>query len=353
LADDAECGGVRHVAVVFNPVSGVGGSGDRRPTLRALLAARRLRTSWFETSMADPGEGCVRTALAAGADLVLVCGGDGTVMTCAGALIGTSVPLAVIPGGTGNIIATSLRVPRGTRDAVETALHGARRRIDVGVVDGGQPFFAAGMGFSASVMRDATPALKRRAGMFAYFLSAVRHLRDPARTFRVWLDDQPPIVRRANGVLVGNFGELMSRPRLPRTGLDDGLFEVGVLTVRPVSDWARRDLAFAHSRRRPPPLDWFQAASVRITCDVPQPIERDGEFTGLFTELRARVLAGSVLVCAPAQKADAGELRRRRLIDLLAYDARRLLPRPRGAGDIARTSKPAGRVQARNKLQED
>jgi diacylglycerol kinase family enzyme len=317
------------VAVVFNPRSGVALTSEvsaRRRAIRSALAMHESRALWFETTTLDPGQGCVKRALAGGAGLILACGGDGTVMACAAALTGTGVPLAVIPGGTGNIIAASLKLPAGVSDAVLTALHGGRQLIDVGISQEDHAFFAAGIGFGAAVMRDATPAWKRRAGMFAYLYSAARHVLDPPRTFCVWLDDQPPFIRRSHGILVGNFGELMSRSRLPHTALDDGMLEVGILTVRPLLDWARRDHPVVHTRR-PPPLDWHQAARIRVTCDVPQPTERDGEFTGWSEHLSARVLADSLEVCVPSHSGNV--MPGRRLIHLLARDVRRLKPWPR------------------------
>jgi len=329
LAGEAASSPGRLVAVVFNPQSGAARTGEvsaRRRAIRAALAKHESRALWFETTPLDPGHGWVKRALAAGAELVLACGGDGTVMACAAALTGTAAPLAVIPCGTGNIIAASLNLPVGVPEAVQTALHGDHLTIDIGLSGAGVPFFATSIGFGAAVMRDATPGWKRRAGMFAYLLSASRHVFDPPRTFRVWLDDQLPIIRRSHGILVGNFGELMSQPRLPRTALDDGVLEVGILTVRPLLDWVRRDHAVVPTRR-PPPLDWHQATRIRVTCDVPQPTERDGDFTGLSEHLRASVLASSLTVCVSQRSVNV--IARRRLIHLLAHDVRRLMPWPR------------------------
>jgi diacylglycerol kinase family enzyme len=230
-------------------------------------------------------------------DVVLVSGGDGTVMACASALVGASVPLAIIPSGTGNIIAASLRVPTGVAAAAETALHGGRIAIDVGFSGAGRPFFAASIGFSAAVVRDATPALKTRAGMLAYAISAARHARDNPATFRIYLDDKPLIIRKANGVLVGNFGQLMARPRLPKTSLNDGLLEVGILRIRPILDWVRkRSPVF---RPLTPPLDWHQARRIVVECDRSCPLERDGDWAGDETRLAAEVVPQSLLVCAP------------------------------------------------------
>jgi diacylglycerol kinase family enzyme len=286
--------------VVFNPASGLGGSGTadiRRRAIRAVLAAHGVRTLWYETSRDDDGRSAVRLATRRRVDVMLVSGGDGTVMACASALVGTSIPLGIIPSGTGNIIAASLRVPAGVVAATEAALHGERIAIDVGFCGSRRPFFAASIGFSAAVMRDATPVLKARAGMLAYAISAARHARDAPATFRIHLDDKPLIVRKADGVLVGNFGQLMARPRLPKTSLNDGLLEVGILRIRPIPDWVRQRSPVL--RPVTPPLDWHQAKRILVECDRLCPLERDGDWAGEETRLAAEVLPQSLLVCVP------------------------------------------------------
>src|SRR5271166_1384937 len=87
---------------------------------------------WIETTAADPGRGPAHTAVAAGAGLVLACGGDGTVTACAESLAGTGVPLAVVPIGTGNLLARNLGVPVSLGAALAAALTGKDQLIDVG-----------------------------------------------------------------------------------------------------------------------------------------------------------------------------------------------------------------------------
>jgi diacylglycerol kinase (ATP) len=109
----------------------------------------------------------------------MVAGGDGTVMACAAALAGTGVPLAVLPGGTGNLLALNLGIPADLERAVGVALRGARRRIDTGVQGRTRFVVMAGLGFDAALLGGATRAAKRRFGWVAYLLSALAVMRYP------------------------------------------------------------------------------------------------------------------------------------------------------------------------------
>src|SRR5258708_14241659 len=115
------------VAVIFNPTNRATSKStpdDRRHQIQAVLSAHRARVLWHETSSENPGPSLVPLSITQGADVILVSGGDGTVMACASALTGGEVPLAIAPGGTGNIIAASLLLPSDLPAAAEVALHG-------------------------------------------------------------------------------------------------------------------------------------------------------------------------------------------------------------------------------------
>jgi diacylglycerol kinase family enzyme len=94
------------------------------------------------------------------------------VMACATALAGSQVPLAVLPLGTGNLVATNFDIPTDLDRALETALPRRRRRIDLGAIGDGRFVIAAGMGFDAAMLRDASHGLKARIGSLAYVWSA-------------------------------------------------------------------------------------------------------------------------------------------------------------------------------------
>lgn len=186
---------VRRVAVVFNPATSPDDAPERKRDLQAALNAAGVEVVvWLETTKQEAGQGLTRQAVEQGVDLVLAAGGDGTVMACVTGLAASDVPLAVLPAGTGNLLALNLDLPSDLDDAVDVALHGDRRQLDVGALDGGADRFVimSGLGFDAAMLRDANPTLKTRIGALAYVLSGLRQLRRrPAGSASAWTTSRP------------------------------------------------------------------------------------------------------------------------------------------------------------------
>ena len=91
---------------------------------KTLTAAGWSPSLWLETTPDDPGRRMAEAAVASGVQLVVICGGDGTVMACLGALAGSDLPVAIIPVGSGNLLARNLGIPLGLDDSLTTAVSG-------------------------------------------------------------------------------------------------------------------------------------------------------------------------------------------------------------------------------------
>jgi YegS/Rv2252/BmrU family lipid kinase len=267
------------VAVVFNPSSGGDTASEGGDHVRAAIEATGKKLIWLETTPEDSGQGLAKEAVEQGADVVIACGGDGTVMACATGLAGSEVPLAVLPLGTGNLVAANFDIPDDLDDALEIALTCRRRRIDLGSTGDGRFVIAAGIGFDAAMLRDTNHTLKARIGPLAYVWSALSNLRRPRATYRLRLDDGKEITRRAQGVLVANLGRIQGGlPILPDAVPDDGQFDIAVLKTRTLGHWvglAARILI--RSRNSGPDVDTFRARTVQIRCDQAQPVQFDGD----------------------------------------------------------------------------
>src|ERR1700722_2630460 len=111
-------------AIVINPTKLDDSEAFRKSVGRAMADHGWDEPVWRATTAGDPGRRLAEAAVSAGVDLVIACGGDGTVTACAEGLAGTGVPLAVVPLGTGNLLARNVGVPMGLEEALEVALGG-------------------------------------------------------------------------------------------------------------------------------------------------------------------------------------------------------------------------------------
>jgi diacylglycerol kinase family enzyme len=217
------------------------------------------------------------------------------------ALAGGDVPLGVLPCGTGNLLAVNLGVPRDMDGAIQVALSGGRRRIDVGVIDGAKFLVATGLGFDAAMLRDADPELKQRIGTLAYVASGLRQVRRHPTSFEISLDGRPPVTRRGQGLLVANVGQLQGGILLfPDARATDGVLDVGVLKTTRLRDWLGLVVRMVLLHRPvAPQLETFRARRVEVRCDRPQPAERDGEYLAPTDRLAAEILPRALTVCVP------------------------------------------------------
>ena len=246
--------------------------------------------------------------------MVIAHGGDGTVRVVAEALAGSRTPLGLLPAGTGNLLARNLGLPvPDLDDALEVALTGRDRRIDVGRVEFDlsgrdlhrqrQTFLVmAGIGFDAEVMAAVEPRFKQRLGYWAYVVAGVRLLRGPQLRVTLRLDDRPELTRRVRSVIVGNCGELTGGVRLiPDAVVDDGWLDVVCIAPRGVVGWAAIvGAVLTRSRRGHPMVQYFRCRRVEIRAEKPSPVQLDGDPAGIARVLRATVDPAALLVRVPA-----------------------------------------------------
>jgi diacylglycerol kinase family enzyme len=267
-------------AVVYNPSKVPDLPAHRDRVERFMAGIGWDRPLWMRTIRDDPGAELYQRALREEVDVVLVAGGDGTVMAAVTALAGQRTPLAVLPVGTGNLLARNLGIPLDDEaTALHIAVHGVDRAIDVGAVDGRKFAVMAGLGLDAAVVRDAPEALKRRVGWPAYAVSLGRHLRGRGIRVKVVVDDGEPMHRRVRTVVVGNVGKLQAGiPLMPEAVADDGVLDVVLIAPAGWLDWARVVARVLSRGRRPDRrVERLRGRHVLIEASSPQPRQLDGD----------------------------------------------------------------------------
>ena len=276
----------RKVHVVINPASG-----RPKPILHILNRVfKKAEVDWdiSLTKKRGDAERFAREAAAGGADIVAVYGGDGSVMEVAQGLFGSPVPLAILPGGSANLMAVELGIPKDLEKAAEIVgdPESPTRQVDVGLAGENYFLLRVGMGFAARKVAYADRSLKNRFGVLAYSVASVKALKDTKRDhYRMTLDgDQVEV----DGVtcLIDNAGNMGIQGFKPAKDIrvDDGLLDVLILDL--------------HTEKFEPIIHHWQARQIKIEVDPPQPVQVDGEMVG-DTPVSAEILPGALKVMVP------------------------------------------------------
>ncbi len=301
----------RNVLVIVNPVAGGGG----HEALRQLVDARLARTdATYEVRLTEKSGDAFEWSRDSTADLVIAGGGDGTVMEAMSGLIANerAVPLAIIPGGTADLLARAFGIGPDPETALETAMTGVAVALDVGYLPKQDRYFAlvAGAGWDAQLIGDAPRASKDRLGRFAYVASGVKNLFTLKRS-RVDLEiDGVQRSFHAHTAMIFNVGAF------PDLGIDfgrgvsphDGLLDLAVVSAASAGGLARLAYqVFSRHVRNDRGITTFSASHIRITATPPLEVQIDGEPLG-HTPLDAEVRPGAATIIVPIAYAAANGL---------------------------------------------
>lgn len=303
--------GTPHLFLVYNPVAGADDAGAGLEKARERLETAGWRYTIYETTGKESLPDVVRQAVKDGYDLVAAGGGDGTVSMVAGGLVHTQVPLAILPMGSGNVIAQELEIPQNTADAVDLLIgEHAIRRIDAMQVEDKYFFLTGNVGLSTGIIDSTRREQKRRFGFLAYLWNAALQLGGfRLRYFALEIDGER-FHGWASEVLVANCGILGMKWVRSELGIhpDDGVLEVCVVRSRTVIDFV--DLAwnfFVLRRKGNPEVQCFQAQkSVKIASNDPILVGADGEILGQ-TPVEFKVVPGALHVVVPTAQQEPVE----------------------------------------------
>jgi diacylglycerol kinase (ATP) len=298
----------RRCAVIYNPTK----VSDKFHALveESLQRNGWSNTLWLETSAEDPGRAMTRQAVTEQVDLVIGAGGDGTIRYVADGLAHSGIPMGLVPVGTGNLLARNLDLPLEEVEAIEVALGGQVRLMDlvrITVDDRPPEHFAvmAGIGIDAMMMDETNEDLKDKVGSAAYFVAAGKALgRLPVR-MTVQLDNNRPVRRHAMLCVIGNVGTLRGNLTLiPGASPDDGLLDLYIASPRRFRHWAKVALRLITRRpKKDDQVDQHMGKRVRIKIHGKDNYQLDGDVVGESTTLDAEIQPGALAICVTAQAA--------------------------------------------------
>ena len=329
MSDTSATSRRRLAAVVYNPVK------VDIDDLRAVVEAEQQAagwepTRWYETSVEDPGGGQARQALDDGATMLLAAGGDGTVRSVAEVVRGTDASLALLPSGTGNLLARNLSLTLNDLEhSVHSAFAGGDRSIDVGLTDiyradGSHTRHAflvmAGFGIDAKMLAATDDELKAKVGWLAYVKAFVAVLRDKNQLhLRFKIDGEDVRHMRAHTVIVANAGSLPGNILLlPDAAVDDGMLDVVIMRPEQLVGWiqiftkvlwengvlGRTRWGKRFQTREVKALNYLRGTQVRVRLSRPEEIELDGDPFGAAVGMVTRVDAKGLTIRVPADVAE-------------------------------------------------
>ena len=294
------------LAVVLNPIKVESVEGFQSIVRQLALESGWQEPAWYYTTVEDPGTGQAEQAAVEGAELVIVCGGDGTVREVCAELAGTGIPVGIVPAGTGNLLARNLGIPLYLRAAIDVALTGQDRAIDLVEVSGDAMadthfLVMAGMGLDAAMIEGVNEQIKAKVGWFAYVVSGAKALMSPVVRIEISVDGGEYTTHRARTVVVGNVGYLQAgMPLLPDAAIDDGVLDVVLLHPKRFLSWV--PLAFRVLAKRPrtdETITRMRGRTVSVRAASATPRQLDGDPLGAGCELHMICRHGRVLVRVP------------------------------------------------------
>lgn len=321
-----ETGSPQRAALVYNPIK------VDQAKLRAHVTTLSAEYGWgepmfYETRIDDLGDGVAAEALAAGADAVLVAGGDGTVRAVSQAMTGSDVPLTIVPSGTGNLLARNLNLPLTVPEKmIRATFAGDRLPVDVGIATitraGGEVeehgfVVMAGIGLDAAMIANTNPDLKKRMGWVAYVDGAARSLQQAAGPFRViyQMAGRRMHTTKVQSVLFANCGALPAGITLiPDASITDGMMDVVIIQPTGWFGWLgvfrnlwdnsvlRRSKAgrfITEVRGRDNSVRFARGAGCETATEQPQAVELDGDEFGEAVRVSCRIVPGGVTMAVP------------------------------------------------------
>ncbi len=293
----------RKIHIVINPASG-----QPQPILNLINDVfHPAGVEWSVSITLKSGDATrdAKRAIAEGADVVCAYGGDGTVMEVAQAVQGGDTPMAILPGGTANLMSVELGIPKDLSKAAQIVVdpHSVVRRVDMGQT--GDQFFMlrVGIGFAGEKVKLADRELKDKWGILAYSIAGLKALETvPVAKYRITVDGEEYEVE-GKTCLIDNAGNIGVQGLTPAKNMSvsDGLLDVIIVRDASVGSLLAVGGALLGRDANPDALKHWQGREITVVCNPPQTVQGDGEIWEP-TPVTAKVLPGVLPILVPPEE---------------------------------------------------
>lgn len=296
---------IKNIHIIINPAAG-----EEEAILPIInLSMKEAGITWGAFITHQPGDGIkfAKAAVKKGVDALAVYGGDGTLMEAISGLIGSEIPLVILPGGSANVVATELGIPIDLKEACTLLGHGPSetKTIDVGQFD--ERYFITGisLGFGADLVKGANRESKNKMGILAYFLSAAAALKITQKTvYHLKIDGQKYELQGLTCIIAntGNLG--FTKISMDKhIDISDGFLDVVIL--RKVNLNLLKHIAITLLKRERPHnlelVQHWQGKEISVSSTPQQTVQCDGEVLEKMP-LHIKIIPGAIKVLVPKEK---------------------------------------------------
>jgi YegS/Rv2252/BmrU family lipid kinase len=298
---------INSIHIIINPAAGE--EEAILPFINASMKEAGITWEAFITHEAGDGIKFAMAAIEKGVDALAVYGGDGTIIEAISGLIGSEIPLIILPGGSANVVATELGIPKDFKEVCKLLVHGSleTKTIDVGQFD--EHYFITGLsiGFGADLVKGADRETKNKIGIFAYFLSAAAALKKTKRTiYHLKIDEQEYELQGLTCIITntGNLG--FTKISLDKhIDISDGFLDVVILRKANLN-LLKHIVVTLLKRERPHNLELvqhWQGKDISVTSTPQQTVQCDGEVLEEMP-LHIKIIPGAIKVLVPKEKSN-------------------------------------------------
>jgi YegS/Rv2252/BmrU family lipid kinase len=296
---------IKNIHIIINPAAGE--EEAILPFINASMKEAGITWEAFITHQAGDGIKFAEAAIKKGVDALAVYGGDGTVIEAISGLIGSEIPLIILPGGSANVVATELGIPKDFKEVCTLLVHGLleTKTIDVGQFD--KHYFITGisLGFGADLVKGADRETKNKIGILAYFLSAAAALKKTKKTvYHLKIDGQEHELQGLTCIITntGNLG--FTKISLDKhIDISDGFLDVVILRKASLG-LLKHIVVTLLKRERPHNLELvqhWQGKDISVSSTPQQTVQCDGEVLEEMP-LHIKIIPGAIKVLVPKEK---------------------------------------------------